>query len=93
MKGNNLLSGIIDNLGPLDDQSMKLIILAAVVASKPDEEIYEQVEDCIKTGISEACIYHTIMGLSGIIGINKTLSSLKAAEMVLRHASSPALMG
>jgi alkylhydroperoxidase/carboxymuconolactone decarboxylase family protein YurZ len=85
MEETRLMEGIITQLGPLDMQSMQLMNLTAVVASKSLSEIEMQIDSSLKMGIAPSSIYHAIIGVSDTIGLNRALSSLRIAERIVNE--------
>ena len=85
MEKTNILGSIIGQLGPLDDHSIQLINLTAVLATKSDIEIENQIISSLENGIEPSMIYHTIMSVSETIGISKALNSLEIAERAVNN--------
>ena len=86
MKCNKSLDKIISQLGAIDDQSMQLMNLTAIVASKSLPEIENHINSILKMGVEPSRVYHAIIGVSKTVGLTRAINSLKIAERIVNHS-------
>lgn len=83
MKKAKLLDSVVEKIGPLDQRSIQLLNLTAILSTKSNTEIEEHIGNSLNIGINPSEIYQAIMSVSGSIGIKKVINSLEIAQRII----------
>jgi len=87
MEAVTTLGATVRKAGPLDEQTIHLVQLAAAAASRSEGAVHSHTRRALGAGASPEAIRHTLIALTSTIGFPNVVAALSWAEDQLSSAA------
>ncbi|WP_339463201.1 carboxymuconolactone decarboxylase family protein [Pseudomonas sp. EA_105y_Pfl2_R69] len=84
------LGAVVRHAGPLDEQAVQLVQLAAAAAIRSEGAVHSHVRRALAAGATEEQIHHCLIALTSTIGFPTVVAALSWAGDVLGRGDTPA---
>jgi 4-carboxymuconolactone decarboxylase len=88
MKAVEALGTAVKQSGPLDEQTVHLVQLAAAAASRSEGAVHSHTRRALACGVHPDAIRHTLIALTSTVGFPTVVASLSWAEDQLSKQDS-----
>jgi 4-carboxymuconolactone decarboxylase len=89
MRAVEALGTSVKQAGPLDEQTLHLVQLAAAAASRSEGAVHSHTRRALACGVHPDAIRHTLIALTSTVGFPTVVASLSWAEDQLKkHAAA-----
>lgn len=89
MKAVEALGAAVKQAGPLDEQTLHLVQLAAAAAARSEGAVHSHTRRALASGVHPDAIRHTLIALTSTVGFPTVVASLSWAEDQLKKNATP----